>query len=45
MNEIVTACQFRDSVFIFCRNGHVYRMYWNEVHSMIQFQLMMEMFR
>lgn len=45
MNEIVTAVQFRDSVFVFCRNGNVYRMFYDEITGHINFQLMYEMFR
>jgi len=30
MNKIVSTCQYRDFVFIFCENGDIYRMVVDE---------------
>ena len=44
MNEIVAAVAFRDSVFIFTRDGSVYRMSYSDFDGHIQFQKMIELF-
>lgn len=45
VDEIVTAVQFQDCVFIFCRSGKVYKMAHDPIYGYITFVLMAELFR
>jgi hypothetical protein len=44
MNEIVAAVTFRDSVFIFTRDGTIWRMYYDDISGNIIFSKMFDMF-
>ncbi len=44
MNEIVSTCQFRDGVYIFCRNGDIYRMDIDELTGQLMFSKQYELF-
>jgi len=37
MNEIVAACQFESELYIFTRNGDVYKMYKDHVTGDVRF--------
>ncbi len=39
MNRIVSTCQYRDFVFIFCENGDIYRMVVDEYSRKVSFYL------
>ena len=42
MNEVVSTVNFEGEVYIFCKNGDVYKMY-KDFSSVISFQLMYRM--
>lgn len=37
--EIVTAVQFQDHIYIFCRHGQIYKMYIDYMTGQLTFQL------
>lgn len=42
MDEIVSACQFRDAVIIVTRRGKVYLMSYEPISMQVQFRLISE---
>lgn len=44
MDEIVSACQFRDKVLVFTRKGYIYEVYYDEVTGQVTFQLLAGIF-
>jgi hypothetical protein len=43
-DEIITACTWRDCIYIFCRSGEVYRMVHDEITGIV-FELVGKMFK